>query len=93
MPDTVYIERRWSAAVEDAVAIASAGARKARVPVPGNLVGRSQTMMSGYKNQPDKTREGYWTHPETGQLWQRMGDIGRLDADGSERRVSPSLST
>ena len=24
---------------------------------PGNLIGRSQTMMMGYKNQPDKTRE------------------------------------
>jgi acyl-CoA synthetase (AMP-forming)/AMP-acid ligase II len=50
--------------------------------VPGNLIGLSQTMMTGYKNQPDKTREGYWTDPETGLAWQRMGDIGRVDADG-----------
>ena len=49
---------------------------------PGNLIGRSQTMMSGYQNQPEKTREGYWTDPETGELWQRMGDIGRVDEDG-----------
>ncbi|KUO49895.1 MAG: 4-coumarate--CoA ligase [Sphingomonadales bacterium BRH_c3] len=49
---------------------------------PGNLIGRSQTMMSGYKNQPDKTREGYWTDPETGEVWQRMGDIGRVDEAG-----------
>ncbi|QIG54037.1 acyl--CoA ligase [Altererythrobacter sp. BO-6] len=49
---------------------------------PGNLIGRSQTMMSGYKNQPEKTREGYWTDPETGDVWQRMGDIGRVDEDG-----------
>ena len=49
---------------------------------PGNLIGRSQTMMAGYKNQPDKTREGYWTDPETGDVWQRMGDIGRVDEDG-----------
>tara|TARA_R110002072_G_scaffold242564_1_gene401344 strand:+ start:284 stop:1843 length:1560 start_codon:yes stop_codon:yes gene_type:complete len=49
---------------------------------PGNLVGIGPAMMAGYKNQPGKTREGYWTHPETGQVWQRMGDIGRLDADG-----------
>lgn len=48
----------------------------------GHLVGRSPTMMSGYKNQPDKTREGYWTDPETGEVWQRMGDIGRVDEDG-----------
>jgi acyl-CoA synthetase (AMP-forming)/AMP-acid ligase II len=49
---------------------------------PGNLIGRSGTMMSGYKNQPGKTREGYWTDPETGETWQRMGDIGRIDEDG-----------
>lgn len=49
---------------------------------PGNLVGRSQTMMSGYKNQPGKTREGYWTDPATGEIWQRMGDIGQVDAEG-----------
>jgi acyl-CoA synthetase (AMP-forming)/AMP-acid ligase II len=49
---------------------------------PGNLIGRSQTMMSGYKNQPGKTREGYWTDPESGETWQRMGDIGRVDAEG-----------
>ena len=39
-------------------------------------------MMSGYQNQPGKTREGYWTDPETGINWQRMGDIGRVDEDG-----------
>ena len=49
---------------------------------PGNLIGRSGTMMSGYKNQPGKTQEGYWTDPETGETWQRMGDIGRIDEDG-----------
>jgi acyl-CoA synthetase (AMP-forming)/AMP-acid ligase II len=49
---------------------------------PGNLIGRSGTMMSGYKNQPGKTREGYWTDPATGEVWQRMGDIGRIDEDG-----------
>jgi acyl-CoA synthetase (AMP-forming)/AMP-acid ligase II len=48
----------------------------------GHLVGRSQTMMAGYRNQPGKTREGYWIDPATGEVWQRMGDIGRIDADG-----------
>ncbi|WP_252259644.1 class I adenylate-forming enzyme family protein [Erythrobacter aurantius] len=48
---------------------------------PGNLVGRSQTMMSGYKNRPDKTAEAQWTDPDGG-VWMRMGDIGRVDADG-----------
>jgi acyl-CoA synthetase (AMP-forming)/AMP-acid ligase II len=47
----------------------------------GELVGRSATMMSGYQNQPDKTREGYWIDND-GSVWQRMGDIGRVDADG-----------
>ncbi|MBI1403183.1 MAG: AMP-binding protein [Porphyrobacter sp.] len=49
---------------------------------PGNLVGRSLTMMSGYKNRPDKTQEAQWTDPATGEVWMRMGDIGRVDADG-----------
>ena len=48
----------------------------------GHLVGRSGTMMNGYHNRPDQTREGYWTDPETGDVWQRMGDIGRVDEDG-----------
>jgi acyl-CoA synthetase (AMP-forming)/AMP-acid ligase II len=47
----------------------------------GELVGRSATMMSGYQNQPEKTREGYWIDAD-GSVWQRMGDIGRVDADG-----------
>lgn len=49
---------------------------------PGNLIGRSLTMMSGYKNRPDKTAEAQWTDPETGEVWMRMGDIGRVDEDG-----------
>jgi len=47
-------------------------------------------MMSGYKNQPSKTREGYWTDPETGIPWQRMGDIGRVDAEGFVELVGRS---
>ncbi|MFN3990341.1 MAG: class I adenylate-forming enzyme family protein [Erythrobacter sp.] len=49
---------------------------------PGNLIGRSLTMMSGYKNRPDKTAEAQWVDPATGEVWMRMGDIGRVDADG-----------
>lgn len=48
----------------------------------GELIGRSGAMMLGYKNQPEKTREGYWTDPADGSTWQRMGDVGRIDADG-----------
>jgi acyl-CoA synthetase (AMP-forming)/AMP-acid ligase II len=47
----------------------------------GELVGRSQTMMSGYQNQPEKTNEASWFDSE-GSRWQRMGDIGRVDAEG-----------
>ncbi len=47
----------------------------------GELVGRSPTMMSGYQNQPKKTQEASW-YDENGDRWQRMGDIGRVDADG-----------
>lgn len=50
--------------------------------IPGELIGKSPTMMLGYKNQPEKTREGYWIDPEDGSVWQRMGDVGRVDADG-----------
>lgn len=49
---------------------------------PGNMIGRSLTMMSGYKNRPDKTAEAQWIDPATGEAWMRMGDIGRVDDDG-----------
>lgn len=48
---------------------------------PGNLVGRSHTMMAGYKNRPDKTTEAQYVDDEGG-VWMRMGDIGRVDEDG-----------
>ena len=47
----------------------------------GVLCGRSPTMMSGYRNQPDKTREMEWRDHE-GNLWLKTGDIGVVDADG-----------
>jgi acyl-coenzyme A synthetase/AMP-(fatty) acid ligase len=50
--------------------------------VAGELIGKSPTMMLGYKNQPEKTREGHWIDPTDGSIWQRMGDVGRVDADG-----------
>lgn len=56
--------------------------RELATGMAGELVGRSGAMMLGYKNQPEKTREGYWTDPADGTIWQRMGDIGRIDADG-----------
>ena len=56
--------------------------REVPAGTPGNLIGRSHTMMSGYKNRPDKTQEAQWTDPDTGEVWMRMGDIGRVDEDG-----------
>ncbi|MFM6852595.1 MAG: AMP-binding protein, partial [Sphingopyxis sp.] len=47
----------------------------------GVLCGRSPTMMSGYRNQPDKTREMEWRDGD-GNLWLKTGDIGVVDADG-----------
>ncbi len=48
---------------------------------PGNLIGRSQTMMIGYKNRPDKTTEAQYVDADGG-VWMRMGDIARVDEDG-----------
>ena len=47
----------------------------------GEVVGRSGAMMSGYHQQPGKTREAEWTSPE-GQRFIRTGDVGRFDAEG-----------
>jgi acyl-CoA synthetase (AMP-forming)/AMP-acid ligase II len=47
----------------------------------GVLTGRSPTMMSGYRNQPEKTREMEWRDAD-GNLWLKTGDIGVVDADG-----------
>ena len=47
----------------------------------GVLCGRSPTMMSGYRNQPEKTREMEWRDAD-GNLWLKTGDIGVVDADG-----------
>jgi acyl-CoA synthetase (AMP-forming)/AMP-acid ligase II len=47
----------------------------------GEIVGHSPAMMSGYLNQPSKTREAEW-RDSTGKRFIRSGDIGRMDADG-----------
>jgi acyl-CoA synthetase (AMP-forming)/AMP-acid ligase II len=51
------------------------------VGVKGEMVGRSPTMMAGYRNQPAKTREMEWRDSD-GNLWLKTGDIGVVDADG-----------
>ena len=47
----------------------------------GEVVGRSGAMMTGYHNQPGKTREAQW-HDAQGQRFIRTGDVGRFDDDG-----------
>ncbi len=47
----------------------------------GEVVGRSVSMMTGYHQQPAKTREAEWTSPE-GLRFIRTGDVGRFDEDG-----------
>jgi acyl-CoA synthetase (AMP-forming)/AMP-acid ligase II len=47
----------------------------------GEVVGRSASMMVGYHNQPDKTREAEW-YDAQGNRFIRTGDVGRFDEDG-----------
>jgi hypothetical protein len=47
----------------------------------GEVVGHSPTMMTGYRNQPEQTREAEWYAPD-GKRFIRTGDIGCFDADG-----------
>jgi acyl-CoA synthetase (AMP-forming)/AMP-acid ligase II len=47
----------------------------------GEVVGRSPTMMTGYHNLPDKTREAEW-YDAQGDRFIRHGDLGLFDADG-----------
>jgi len=47
----------------------------------GELVGRAMSMMRGYVNQPDQTRDMLWRSPE-GDVFYRSGDMGRIDEEG-----------
>ena len=47
----------------------------------GEVVGRSVSMMTGYHQQPAKTRDAEWYSPE-GERFIRTGDVGRFDEDG-----------
>ena len=47
----------------------------------GEIVGRSDMMMSGYHNRREQTEAATWTSPE-GLAFIRTGDVGRFDADG-----------
>lgn len=47
----------------------------------GELIGWSAVMMTGYYNRPELTAKSRWTDSE-GRVWQRSGDMGRMDEDG-----------
>ncbi len=47
----------------------------------GEIVGRSDLMMSGYHNRAAQTEAAIWVSPE-GLPFIRTGDVGRFDADG-----------
>jgi long-chain acyl-CoA synthetase len=47
----------------------------------GEVVGRSESMMSGYHNRGDKTAEAEWWSPE-GLRYIRTGDVAIVDEDG-----------
>ena len=49
--------------------------------MPGEVIGRSPTMMSRYFGNPAATEAFYWRDPD-GTLFHRTGDIGVFDAEG-----------
>ena len=53
----------------------------ARAGQIGEVVGSSPGMMTGYHQQPEKTREAEW-FDSTGKRFIRTGDVGCFDADG-----------
>ena len=55
--------------------------REVGVGEAGEVVGCSPTMMTGYHNQPQQTREAEWYAPD-GRRFIRTGDIGRFDTEG-----------
>jgi long-chain acyl-CoA synthetase len=57
------------------------GGREVAMGEVGEVVGRSDMMMSEYHNLPEKTREAEWRDKE-GRRFIRTGDIGRFDEDG-----------
>ncbi|MBX3429997.1 MAG: acyl--CoA ligase [Hyphomonadaceae bacterium] len=48
---------------------------------PGEVVGRSGSLMKGYHNRHDETEAAFWRDGE-GRRFMRTGDIGRFDEDG-----------
>jgi long-chain acyl-CoA synthetase len=55
--------------------------REVAVGEAGEVVGRSDMMMTEYHNLPEKTREAEWRDRED-RRFIRTGDVGRFDGDG-----------
>jgi acyl-CoA synthetase (AMP-forming)/AMP-acid ligase II len=55
--------------------------REAAPGEAGEIVGHSAASMTGYHNQPAKTKEAEW-FDASGRRFIRTGDTGRFDADG-----------
>jgi acyl-CoA synthetase (AMP-forming)/AMP-acid ligase II len=55
--------------------------REAAPGEAGEIVGHSAASMTGYHNQPAKTKEAEW-FDAAGRRFIRTGDIGRFDEDG-----------
>ena len=80
-PDKLHTVGR-PAATSDIRLIDEAGVQLPGEPgVAGEVVGHSPGMMTGYRNQPEKTREAEW-FDATGKRFIRTGDVGVFDADG-----------
>lgn len=78
-PDKLHTVGRPAANAE--IRIIDAEGRFLPAGETGEVVGRSTTLMRGYRKSPEATREIVWISPE-GDTYIRSGDIGRLDEDG-----------
>ena len=77
-PDKLHTVGRPS---DGSMLLLDANDRPAGPGETGEIVGRSDAMMTAYHNQPEKTAEVEWFN-DAGERYIRTGDIGRFDEDG-----------
>jgi long-chain acyl-CoA synthetase len=63
------------------IRVIDAADREVAAGEPGEIVGYSPLMMTGYLNQPSMTAAAEW-YGSNGRRYIRTGDIGSIDADG-----------